>query len=263
MSAVPRPAATGTGQQAAADAIDAQGTPEARWAAWAPLADLPAVALPAGPVVVVAAHPDDEVLGFGGALSALAATGTEVRLLSVTDGEGSHPRSRRIDRARMAELREAELLAALAELGLPGLRPTRLGVPDTQVHRHEARVAGAIGGLLRETGAALCVAPWAGDLHSDHEAAGRAARAACATAGVPLWSYPVWMWHWARPGDPRVPWADAARLPMPAATLAGKTRAVGRFTSQIAPLAEGKENAPILPPEELAHHTRPFEVVFR
>ncbi|MFJ2645148.1 PIG-L deacetylase family protein [Streptomyces sp. NPDC087420] len=261
MSAGNHPVATG--RQAAADAIDAPGTPEPEWAAWLPLAALPAVPLPTGPVVVVAAHPDDEVLGFGGAMAELAAAGTEVHLVSVTDGEGSHPRSARIDQARMARVREAELLAALAELGLPGLRPTRLRVPDTQVHRHETRVADAIAGLVRDVGAALCVAPWTGDLHSDHEAAGRAAAVACAAGGPPLWFYPVWMWHWARPGDPRVPWAAAARLPMPAGTLARKHRAVRCFTSQTAPLAEGEENAAILPPDELAHHTRPFEVVLR
>jgi hypothetical protein len=29
--------------------------------------------------------------------------------------------------------------------------------------------------------------------------------AAGATTGVPVLHYPVWTWHWARPGDPRVP----------------------------------------------------------
>ncbi|MFJ4922902.1 hypothetical protein [Streptomyces sp. NPDC088725] len=80
---------------------------------------------------------------------------------------------------------------------------------------------------------------------------------------MPLWLYPVWMWHWARPADPRVPWGVAARIPLPDAAAARKRRAVGRFISQIAPLAEGEENAAVLPPEEIAHHTRPFEVVFR
>lgn len=250
-------------RQAAADAIDAPGTPEAEWSAWAPLRALPEATLPPGPVLVVAAHPDDEVLGFGGALAMLAARGGDVRLLSVTDGERSHPGSSRIDPGRMADVREAELRAALAELGLPEARPRRLRVPDTGVGRHETRLADAIGGLLRDMDAALCVAPWTGDLHGDHEAAGRAATTACAAAGVPLWLYPVWMWHWARPADPRVPWRSAARIPLPPAALARKRRATECFTSQIEPLADGEENAAVLPPEELAHHSRPFEVVFR
>ncbi|MGY5135785.1 PIG-L deacetylase family protein, partial [Streptomyces nigrescens] len=110
------------------------GTPEADWASWPALDRLPAVPLPAGPVVVVAAHPDDEVLGFGGTMAALAAHGTDVQVLSVTDGEGSHPGSTRLTAARRAEVRAAELRDALGDLGLPSLRPQRLRIPDTQVH---------------------------------------------------------------------------------------------------------------------------------
>ncbi|WP_328584415.1 PIG-L deacetylase family protein [Streptomyces sp. NBC_00370] len=251
-------------RQAAAEAIEAPGTPEALWASWEGLGRLPEAPLPAaGPVVVVAAHPDDEVLGFGGALATLAAAGTEVVLVSVTDGEGSHPRSRHTDSSRLAGIREAELAAALSELGLPALATRRLHVPDTQVDTYEQRVRSALTELLRETNAAHCVAPWTGDLHSDHEAAGRAAVAACADTDVPLWLYPVWLWHWATPDDPRVPWHTAARIPLTGAAHSRKLRAVERFTSQIAPLGEGPGEAAILPPEELAHHTRPFEVVFR
>ncbi|MFJ1914885.1 PIG-L deacetylase family protein [Streptomyces sp. NPDC088147] len=250
-------------RQAAAEAIDGPGTAEARWASWDGLRRLPVADLPTGPVVVVAAHPDDEVLGFGGSLAALAEAGTEVRLLSATDGERSHPRSARITPDRLAEVRAVELRAALAELGLTGPPPRRLRLPDTRVHRHEPQLRDSIAGLLGETGAALCVAPWTGDLHSDHEAAGRAAAAASLTAGVPLWLYPVWMWHWARPADPRVPWRSAVRVPLTSGALERKGRAIERFVSQIAPLADGAENAAILPAEERAHHNRPYEVVFR
>nr|WP_203599266.1 PIG-L family deacetylase [Streptomyces sp. SID10853] len=224
---------------------------------------LPAAALPRGPVLVVAAHPDDEVLGFGGTMATLSADGNDVHLVSVTDGEGSHPRSPLVSPAELTVMRETELEHAVADLGLPGLRPRRLQVPDTRVHQHEGEVRAGITAALRETGAVLCAAPWTGDLHSDHEAAGRAAGAACLAAGVPLWLYPVWMWHWAFPGDERVPWQDAARIALPPEASTRKQRAIQRFTSQIMPLTASEGDAAILPPEELAHHMRPFEVVFR
>ncbi|MEW2544228.1 PIG-L family deacetylase [Streptomyces sp. NPDC047002] len=250
-------------RRAAARAIDADGTPESRWAAWDGLAALPAQPLPEGPVVVVAAHPDDEVLGFGGTMAALAAAGVPVRLVSVTDGERSHPRSTRSAARRLGLVRRAELAAALAELGLRGPGPLHLSVPDTGVDRHEDRVRDAVARLIDETGTRLCVAPWTGDLHSDHEAAGRAAAAACAATGARLWCYPVWMWHWSFPADPRVPWGSAARLPLSGAAAGRKRRAVARFASQIAPLGDGPGDEAILPPAELAHHTRDFEVVIR
>ncbi|RSO20343.1 PIG-L family deacetylase [Streptomyces sp. WAC 06725] len=240
---------------AAAEAIEAPGTPEEQWAAWAELARLPAVRPPSGPVVVVAAHPDDEVLGFGGTMAQLSG---EVRLVTVTDGEGSHPH---LAAERIAALRAAELERALGELGLREHRTYRLRIPDTGVDAHEARLERELAAVLRETGAALCVAPWTGDLHADHEAAGRAAAAAARETGTPCWHYPVWMWHWASPGDPRVPWSAARRLPLSRPARTRKEAAIRRFASQLAPLGPGDDTV-ILPPAELAHHTRPFEVVF-
>lgn len=253
---------TPPGGQAAANAIDAPGTDEARWLAWSGLRSLPGTELPAGGrVVIVAAHPDDEVLGFGGSISLLAAAGVELTVVSVTDGERSHPHSRVVSTTALAAIRADETRQALDELGAHRARVIRLGVPDTDVAGHEGAVAAELTGLLH--GAALCVAPWTGDLHADHEAAGRAARRAAEAAGVPCLLYPVWMWHWSVPGDPRVPWESAARIPLPPETAARKAAAVERFVSQIRPLGPGPEDAAILPPDEMAHHLRDMEVVFR
>ncbi|MCZ4119976.1 PIG-L deacetylase family protein [Streptomyces sp. H39-S7] len=253
---------TPPGNEAAAAAIDAPGTDEALWRAWPVLRSLPAVDLPAsGRVVIVAAHPDDEVLGFGGSISLLAAAGTELTVVSVTDGERSHPDSSVVSASSLAAIRATETRQALNELGAERARVIRLGVPDTEVAGQEVPLAAELAGLLR--GAALCVAPWTGDLHADHEAAGRAAVRAAEVAGVPCLLYPVWMWHWARPDDPRVPWESAARIALPPVNAARKAAAVERFASQIRPLGPGPGDAAILPPDETAHHLRDLEVVFR
>ncbi|MFB8029371.1 MULTISPECIES: hypothetical protein [unclassified Streptomyces] len=70
---------------------------------------------------------------------------------------------------------------------------------------------------------------------------------------------PVWMWHSAVPGSPRVPWRLCRRLPLAPAELALKTSALRCFRTQIAPLAD--DPTVIVPPEELAHHQRSFETV--
>ncbi|MYS00504.1 MULTISPECIES: PIG-L family deacetylase, partial [unclassified Streptomyces] len=78
-----------------ADAIQAPGTDEGVWETWPGWESLPEFTLPPpGRVVVVAAHPDDEVLGLGGTIARLAAAGHGLTVVSVTDGEGSHPHSR-------------------------------------------------------------------------------------------------------------------------------------------------------------------------
>ncbi|MFG2433457.1 PIG-L deacetylase family protein [Streptomyces sp. NPDC048508] len=247
-------------RSAAAAAIDAQGTDEAEWLS-AELPDrLPHLTLPEGPVVVVAAHPDDEVLGFGGAMAALLDAGATVRTLCLTDGEASHGALPTPGREQLAARRRGELAAALGDLGdLPVA--VHAGLPDTGLDQHESRARTMIGEVLDEVGAAVCVAPWVGDLHSDHEAAGRAARDACSERSTPVWFYPVWMWHWARPYDPRVPWERVSVLPLTQAAVDRKKAALARFTSQLEGRASGV--GPVLSAQEIAHHTRTFETVIR
>ena len=101
----------------------------------------------------------------------------------------------------------------------------------------------------------MCLAPWEEDAHADHEAAGRAAR----RTGQHVLSYPIWMWHWAKPADRRVPWPRACRIPLPADVAALKADAIQAFASQLTDRAGAA--GPVLPPGIVAHFTRPQEVL--
>ncbi|MFC4031347.1 PIG-L deacetylase family protein [Streptomyces polygonati] len=244
-----------------ANPIQAPGTDEEQWRAWDGWNKLPEVELPtSGRVVVVAAHPDDEVLGAGGMMAMLAASGVAITVVSVTDGERSHAGGTAVTPERLAELRADELRASLVELGAGTADIVRLKVPDSEVAFHEDEVAAAL--EARMAGARLCLSPWIGDVHGDHEAAGRAALAATRTASVRCLMYPVWMWHWARPDDSRVPWSSALRVRLPGTARARKRAAVERLTTQITPLGPDPRDAAPMPPEEIAHHLRDVEVVF-
>jgi LmbE family N-acetylglucosaminyl deacetylase len=237
--------------------IDAPGTAEDDWRSWRLLHELPVVDISGwSSVVVVAAHPDDEVLGVGGILAMLAASRARLRLVAITDGEGSHPGLGPAAAGRLAECRAAETSTALRRLGAP-VEIVRLRVPDTGVGRREAEVREKLSRLV--SGFRMCLAPWDGDLHADHEAAGRAARAACAAGGVSLLSYPIWTWHWAHPRDSRVPWERAARLPLSPGAAQRKREAIGCFGSQLRP--RGTHRPPVLPPEVIAHFIRDQEVL--
>ncbi|MFB7908334.1 PIG-L deacetylase family protein [Kitasatospora sp. NPDC056076] len=208
----------------------------------------------------MAAHPDDEVLGFGGALALLADAGIRPVLVSVTDGEGSHPDSRSPLARDLAALRRQELHHALSRLRARVHR-IALHLPDSGVARHEQDLTDRLTRLLE--GCHLCVAPYSRDLHPDHEAAGRAAFAAAAASGVPVWEYPVWAWHWARPADPALPWHRAARILLTPDVRNRKQAALGCFRSQVEPLGDRPGDEVILPPEELAHFQRDFEVIWQ
>lgn len=230
--------------------IAGDGTPESVWLPF--LAGLAPFPLPAGPVTLVAPHPDDEVLAAGGLLARLAAAGADVHVVSVTDGEASNPGGS-VPPAELAARRVAETTAALAALGVH--RRTRLRQPDGGAAALENPVAALDPG-------AVLIGPWAGDGHPDHEAVGRGCAAAAARTGAVLVEYPVWAWHWAVPADPRVPWSRARRLDLPAPVRAAKARALAEFRSQTAPLGPRPQDAPVLPPPVLARFTRPYEVYF-
>ena len=238
--------------------IDAPGTDAKAWAAWPWLSTPPGSGLAelAGvtSAVIVAAHPDDEVLGAGGLISLLAASRARLRLVSATDGERSHRGHG--SPAALARRRTAETAAALQALGARTTEVIRLQLPDSGLAGSEKKVVEALGPLV--AGFDLCLAPWEGDMHPDHEAAGRAARRAAPRL---LYQYPVWMWHWASPGDPRVPWGRALRIPLTSRAATRKRTAIRCFASQMQDRGHGL--GPVLNPEMVAHFTRPVEVLLR
>ena len=70
------------------------------------------------PFVVLSPHPDDETLGTGGLIAEACTRGQEVDVIVVTDGSGSHPRSKQYPRQRLVDLRYSEVHKAGLALGL-------------------------------------------------------------------------------------------------------------------------------------------------
>lgn len=208
-------------------------------------------------VVVVAAHPDDETLGASGCLQALHRAGAQVTIVVVTDGEAAYPALGPAARRDLARARRAELAASLRAQGLDEVPVHRLGLPDSGLAGCGAELRAALAPLLADSDAYL--APWTGDPHPDHRAAGAAA-AEVAPVTAHGWSYPIWMWAWLAPDDPTVPWDRAYLLEMDAARAA-KRAGVAAFASQVGPGPDG--SPPVLDPGMLAHADRPAELLFR
>lgn len=76
-------------------------------------------------VLVVAAHPDDEVLGCGGTMALHAANGDTVAVVFMADGEGA----RGVD-LHETLISEREKAACLAAQQLGAVEPVFLGFPD-------------------------------------------------------------------------------------------------------------------------------------
>ncbi|WP_460446086.1 PIG-L family deacetylase [Angustibacter aerolatus] len=232
-------------------------TPESAWSAWEPLRQLPSLHLAPTHLLVVAAHPDDETLGAGGLLAAAADAGVPADVVVATAGEASHPLSPTTDPQRLAAWRTTEVRAAVERLA-PGATVHVLGLPDGGLSGRTDDLTEAVARLARPGG--WVVAPWRGDGHPDHEAAGTAAAGAAQRVGARLLEYPVWAWHWAAPGDERVPWDDCVRLDLDAGLAGRKRAAMALHRSQVEPLSPQEGDEVLLAPEVLAHFERSFEV---
>jgi LmbE family N-acetylglucosaminyl deacetylase len=247
----------GNGARLAATPLAGGGTPVKDWLGADRLPELDLRECPR--LVVVAPHPDDETLGLGATMAQLAARGVEVTVVCVTDGAAAYPSLSAKERTLLEVARSEELHAATSTLGLAP--PISLGLPDGEVADHEHRLAALLTAILGEKGPGTwCAATWRGDGHPDHEAVGRAAStAADATAGV-LVEYPVWMWHWATPGDSAVPWERGFSVPLTPQAVERKQQAAQCFRSQFSSYADVP---PLLPAFVLPRLLAVGEVLFR
>jgi len=245
------------------DPIDPEaGRSAAEWeAVVAGLPTVPGPWPPVGPVVLVAPHPDDELLGAGATLAAASDAGTEVRVVAATDGEMSHPHLDVAGRAGLVERRLAETTAAY-EAAAIRVERNRLSLGDGGAVAGTAWEADLAAGLAPVLdGAATCLVPWSLDGHPDHDACGRVARRLCAEGGIAVVEFPIWSWNWDDPASPRIPFGRAVRFDLPGGrdgSLHGRKQAgLAAYTSQVQP-EDG--NRPVLPAGFLAHFARPAEV---
>ncbi|MDH4062903.1 MAG: PIG-L family deacetylase [Acidobacteriota bacterium] len=140
-------------------------------------------------LMAVLAHPDDESLGLGGTLARYASEGVEVFLVTATRGDAGRYRGHRPGSdghpgaAALAVVREAELTAAAATLGIRELR--MLGYADQRLDRAEPQeIIGRIARQIRQLRPDVVVTfgPDGAYGHPDHIAISQFATAATVAA---------------------------------------------------------------------------------
>ena len=158
----------------------------------------------AGGLLLVHAHPDDEVAGTGGTIARTVAEGRRVDLVVCTGGEEGEIHDPELDhddaRPRLREIRLAELNCSLAALGGGNVRLHLLGyrdsgMVDTEANQHpdsfwQADVSAATGRLVaivREARPSVLISydSNGGYGHPDHIQAHRVAVAAYDSAADP------------------------------------------------------------------------------
>jgi LmbE family N-acetylglucosaminyl deacetylase len=113
-------------------------------------------------VLVIAPHPDDEVLGVGGTMARLAAEGAEVHVVVMTRGYPPLFTAENEERCR-AEAIEAHRLLNVAHTEFLNFPAAEL---DTVPH-HE--VNAQIGQMIAQVRPETLFVPFVGDIHRDHQ----------------------------------------------------------------------------------------------
>jgi len=132
-----------------------------------------------GSVCIVAAHPDDEVLGCGGTIARLALEGHAVHLLLVADGESSRfSRDTSSPGAPLVAKREANARSAAAILGIRSVQLAAL--PDNRLDSLALlEIVQIVEAFVRRHTPRLLLTHHAGDVNIDHRIVHDAVVAAC------------------------------------------------------------------------------------
>lgn len=113
-------------------------------------------------LLVIAPHPDDEVLGCGGTIARYAAAGATVHVAVVTTGRSPRFQEEGVARVR-AEAARAHTLLGVAEAHFLDLPAAEL---DGVAH---ADLNASIGSLINRVRPTTLFLPFLGDIHLDHQ----------------------------------------------------------------------------------------------
>jgi LmbE family N-acetylglucosaminyl deacetylase len=147
--------------------------------------------------VVLAPHPDDDVIAAGGLIQRVLESGGEIAVVFITDGE-NNPWPQRFlerklflsksDRAKWGAMRRREALCSLARLGVEERSAIFLAFPDQGIASLARCGDFALRDKLRETfdrlQPTLIVSPSTFDHHSDHRAIAWYAHCAAPEANI-------------------------------------------------------------------------------
>lgn len=158
---------------------------------------------PNGSLLVLAPHPDDEILGVGGCILAALQQGQAVHIVYLTDGEAACPQYP----AEQVKAERGKLTCeVMQQLDIPPQHRHYLHMPDGDVpHRYQAgfdeaaeRIRELVDCLKPEN---LLATHRADFWPYDHVACAELAEAAIASAThkPSLYSYWVWAWYHMRP----------------------------------------------------------------
>lgn len=209
-------------------------------------------------MLIIAPHPDDEVIGCGGMIARLVEKGGMPHVIVMTGGEGSHKSCCSANGESIKTARRGLTRKALAVLGVTENHIHELDFPDGGItegcHKEMEKLKALIETLKPET---VLVPHW-GEGWPDHVNTAQIVKRMVA-GKAEVWEYCVWMWYYNvwRGLD----WKNAAVLTMTPEEHRLKQEAMDTYIRPLAPC--GKPWSGVLPEVFVKAHQGNRELYFK
>lgn len=191
--------------------------------------------------VIIAPHPDDEVIGCAGLIQALVERGTPPHVIILTGGEGSHRGCCNTPQKTIVAERHQLTITAAKTLGLPLSNIHCLEYPDggvTFVHSETEKLKTILHLLSPK---ALFLPHW-GEGWNDHTNVAGIVKELMKCHVVNIYEYCVWMWYY---NVWNLDYKNARILSMTPTQHQRKLKAIEQYVTPLAPC--GKPWSGVLP----------------
>lgn len=194
-------------------------------------------------ILIVAPHPDDEVIGCSGLIQRMKKEGKEIFIVILSGGEASHCSCCEIDKDRLINARYELTLQAAQLLKLPIDRIYRLSYPDGKIskeHSETERFRSIINSICPDT----VVIPHWSEGCVDHRHTHEITRFLLKDElEIELYAYCVWFWYYYNIWN--ISWKNMRLLNMSTDEYQTKLQAINIYITPKAPC--GKPYSGVLP----------------
>lgn len=191
-------------------------------------------------ILLVAPHPDDEIIGCAGLIQQTLKTGKKIDVVILTGGGKSHSNCCNIDEDTLIETRRKLSRKAAQIVGLPLEHLHFLNYPDGGIS-YKNRETERLKQLIEELSPEAIFIPHKGEGWSDHVEAGNVIRK-LKLSGIQLYEYCVWFWYY---NVWNIDWENAYCIKMTPEQHKIKLKAMQAYITPTAPC--GKPWSGVLP----------------
>ena len=194
-----------------------------------------------GECIIIAPHPDDEVLGCGGLIHRLCKQGRPPHVAILTGGGQSHSECCRLSESDIKAERRIMAFEILQNLGLPTDHLHLLDFPDGSISAQHGEMQTLLN-LVAEIQPDVVFIPHHGEGWPDHLVCRVLVEKMPALGAAAVYEYCVWFWYY---NIWKLDWSRVSLLRMTKEEYIAKCSAVEEYTEKTAPC--GKPWSGVLP----------------